>query len=95
MTAAVKTIRRAFRVGKHRAVLSVQFAAGVPAGATVEWEDGPPRLSRADLARYRMLRDAVLQGIADEISDNILIADLEADGSISARVIRPVMETSP
>ena len=92
---AVRTLRRAFAVGKHHAVLSVRFAAGEPAGVEIEWEDGPPRLSRADLARYRQLRNAILQGIADEIGDGILIADLEADGSISARVIQPVVDASP
>lgn len=84
---AVRTLRRAFRVGKHRAVLSVQFAAGVPAGVEIEWESGPPRLSRGDLARYRQLRNAILQGVAAEIGGNILIADLGEDGSLTAQVI--------
>ena len=52
---AVKTIRRCFTVGKHRAVLSVQLAAGVPAGVSVEWDrDKPPRLSVATCNRKRL-----------------------------------------
>ncbi len=91
---AVKTIRRCFTVGKHRAVLSVQLAAGVPAGVSVEWDrDKPPRLSSADLARYRQLRNATLQGVANELGAGVAVVDLEADGRLTPTVIQP--ETAP
>ena len=87
---AVKTIRRRFTVGRYRATLSVQLAAGVPAGVNVEWDrDKPPRLSSADLARYRTLRNAILQGIADELGAGVLIVDAEPDGSWTPTVIQP------
>ena len=87
---AVKTLRRCFVVGKHRATLSVQLVAGVPAGVAVEWDrDKPPRLSSADLARYRTLRNAILQGIADELGAGIAVVDLEADGRWTPTVLQP------
>ena len=91
---AVKTLRRRFTVGRYRAVLSVQLAAGVPAGVAVEWDrDKPPRLSSADLARYRTLRNAILQSVADELGAGIAVVDLEADGRLTPTVIQP--ETAP
>ena len=70
---AVKTLRRRFTVGRYRATLSVQLAAGVPAGVKIEWDrDHPPRLSSADLARYRRLRNAILQSVADELHGAVI-----------------------
>lgn len=87
---AVKTLRRRFTVGRYRAVLSVQLVAGVPAGVAVEWDrDKPPRLSSADLARYRTLRNAILQGVADELGAGIAVVDLESDGRWTPTVIQP------
>lgn len=48
---AVRTIRRAFTVYGHRATLKVPIVGGAPIGITVEWDEGPPRLRRAALAR--------------------------------------------
>ncbi len=86
---AVKTLRRAFTVGKHRATLSVQLAAGVPAGVEIEWDrDHPPRLSSADLARYRRLRNAILQSVADELRGAVVVVDMD-DGRLVPTVIQP------
>lgn len=87
---AVKTFRRAFRVGNRRALLSVQFAAGIPAGVRVEWDrDHPPRLAGRDLARYRQLRNAALQGIANEMGAGIAIADVGPNGTWALDIIQP------
>lgn len=85
----VKAIRRAFTVGKHRAVLTVQLAAGVPTGVQVAWDQGyPPRLSSADLARYRRLRNAILQSVANEIRGAVVVVDAD-DGRLVPTVIEP------
>jgi hypothetical protein len=87
---AVKTIRRRFTVGRYRATLSVQLAAGVPAGVNVEWDRAhPPRLSSAELQRYRRLRNAILAGVAEEIGAGIAVFDLEEDGRLMPTVIQP------
>ena len=93
MTAAVKTIRRCFTVGKHRAVLSVQLAAGVPTGVEVLWDrDKPPRLSSAELQRYRRLRNAILKSVATELGNAVMVVDVDG-GRLMPTVIQP--ETAP
>lgn len=87
---AVRAIRRAFTVGKHRATLSVQLVAGVPTGVQVAWDQGyPPRLSSADLVRYRRLRNAILQSVANEIRGAVVVVDAD-DGRLVPTVIEPV-----
>lgn len=86
---AVRTIRRRFTVGRYRAPLSVQLAAGVPAGVEIEWDrDHPPRLSSTELARYRQLRNAILQSVAAEIGGAVVVVDMD-DGRLVPTVIQP------
>ena len=92
---AVKTIRRRIVVGRYTATITVPLVAGAALGITVEWDRArPPRLSSAELARYRQLRNAVLQRVATEIGAAILVADSESDGSLVATVIRPAAENA-
>ena len=90
---AVRTIRRRFTVGRYRAALSVQLVAGVPAGVNVEWDRADPRhLSSADLARYRQLRNAILQSVADELRGPVVVVDMD-DGRLVPTAIQP--QTAP
>lgn len=94
MSAAVRTIRRRFTVGRHRATLTVPIVAGAALGCEVEWDsDHPPRLSSADLARYRRLRNAVLQTVANKIGAAVIVVDLD-DGRLVPTVIAPERETA-
>lgn len=87
---AVKTIRRRFTVEGHTATLTVPIVAGKPIAVEIEWDrDRPPRLSGKGLKRYRQLRNAILQGVADEIGGNVLVADLEPDSSLTCTVVKP------
>lgn len=96
MSAAVKTIRRAFTVGKRRATLTVSLVAGAALGCEVEWDsDHPPRLSSADLARYRRLRNAVLTTVANELGAMVAVVDLEPDGTARTTLIGPEREVTP
>lgn len=83
MTApAVKTIRRRFAVGKHFATLTLPMVAGQPVAVNVEW-DGPrpPRLRPRDLLEYQRKRNAILQGLAEELGARIAVAEpAGADG---------------
>lgn len=89
MSAAVRTIRRRFTVGRHRATLTVPIVAGVALGCSIEWNsDHPPRLSSADLARYRRLRNAILQSVANEIRGAVVVVDAY-DGRLVQTVISP------
>ena len=90
MSAAVRTIRRSFTVDGHRATLSVPIVAGAALGVTVEWDRArPPRLRGDALARYRRLRNAVLQSVADEIGGAVAVLDANADGSLTPTIIKP------
>ncbi len=87
---AVRTIRRKFTVDGHTAVLTVPLVTGKAIGVSVEWDsDRPPRLSRADLERYRQLRNAILRTVATEIGGTVLVVDQEADGRLTPTVIEP------
>lgn len=90
MSAAVRTIRRSFTVDGHRATLSVPIVAGAAMGCTMEWNrDHPPHLRGDALARYRKLRNAILQTVADEIGGAVAVLDVNADGSLTPTIIQP------
>ena len=78
MTDAVKKRVSRLVVGRHRAELVATLVAGRPVSIEIRWDgDHPPRLSRAELARYRQLRNAVIASLGLRT----LIADVHADGS--------------
>ena len=94
MSVAVRTFRRRFVVGKHEVKLTVQLVAGNACGFEIEWNsDHPPRLSRADLAQYRKLRNLGLQSIANELGQTVAIADLDESGGVMITALEP--ETAP
>lgn len=73
-------------MGRHRADLVATLVAGRPVAIEIRWDgDHPPRLSRAELARYRQLRDAVIASLGMAA----LVVDVHADGSVSMREVGP------
>ena len=78
MTDAVKKRVSRLVVGRHRADLVATIVAGRPVSIEIRWDgDHPPRLSRAELARYRQLRDAEIAALGLPA----LVVDVHADGS--------------
>ena len=78
MTDAVKKRVSRLIVGRHRAELVATLVAGRPVSIEIRWDgDHPPRLSRAELARYRQLRNAMLASMGMAA----LVVDVHADGS--------------
>ena len=86
MTDAVKKRVSRLVVGRHRADLVATLVAGRPVSIEIRWDgDHPPRLSRAELARYRRLRNAVIASLGMAA----LVVDVHADGSASMREVGP------
>ena len=86
MTDAVKRRVSRLIVGRHRAELVATLVAGRPVSIEIRWDgDHPPRLSRAELARYRQLRNAVIASLGMAA----LVVDVHADGSVSMREVGP------
>ena len=86
MSDAVKRRVSRLVVGRHRADLVATLVAGRPVSIEICWDgDHPPRLSRAELARYRQLRDAVIASLGLRT----LMVDVHADGSVSMREVGP------
>jgi hypothetical protein len=78
MSDAVKKRVSRLVVGRHRADLVATLVAGRPVSIEIRWDRAhPPRLSRAELARYRQLRNAMLASMGM----SALVVDVHADGS--------------
>ena len=85
MTDAVKKRVSRLIVGRHRADLVATIVAGAPVAIEIRWRGKVPRLSRAELARYRQLRDAEIAALGLPA----LVVDVHADGCVSMREVGP------
>ena len=86
---AVRKIRRTFKISRYQVTLTVTLVAGKPLHIGVEWSKFPPKLSQADTARYRQLRNAILSDVARQVDERIMIADADAQGEAIYTILNP------
>jgi hypothetical protein len=91
-------------ISKKKAIVKEFFVAGRKVTATIdlssghakprfEWEPFPKRLNHRLKMEYRKKRDAVMQQVADEMGDKILLVDDFDKGSLLCTTYEPGQPT--
>lgn len=86
---AVRKFRRTFRISRYEVTLTVTLVANQPLTMNVEWSKFPPKLSNADRARYRKLRNVVLSEISIQLGERMMIAEADENGIAVYTILHP------
>lgn len=86
---AVRKIRRTLKISRYEVTLTVTLVANQPLSIHVEWSKYPPKLSKADRARYRKLRNVVLSEISRRTGERLMLADADENGIAVYTILHP------